>query len=326
MQTEIQRYEAPASAEMQPATVHLQADRNPVLVYLKRLNSERSRITMGGGLKVIANLLGFGDDIRLFPWHELRYQHTAAIRAMLADKYSAATANLYLSALRGVLQEAWRLGYVSAEEYQRAKDVKSVRGSKPDQAEKGRHLSPGELTALIGVCLDGTSTGARDAAIIALAYTCGLRRAELVGLQVANYDPQEAKLVVLGKGNKQRVIPLTLTAKEALDDWLALRGLAPGSVFTRIVKGKRITVNPLTGQAITFILQERAEQAKVKAFSPHDLRRTFAGDLLDTGADLSTVQKLMGHEAVSTTAGYDRRGARAKVEAVSRLHIAYRKP
>ena len=81
----------------------------------------------------------------------------------------------------------------------------------------------------------------------------------------------------------------------------------------------------MTPQAVYFILSQRAEQAGVKAFSPHDLRRTFAGDLLDAGADLSTVQKLMGHASSNTTAGYDRRDAKSKRVAVNKLHVPYRK-
>lgn len=65
--------------------------------------------------------------------------------------------------------------------------------------------------------------------------------------------------------------------------------------------------------------------AGVKAFTPHDLRRTFAGDLLDDGADLSMVQKLMGHSNANTTAGYDRRDAKAKQKAVDGLHLPRRK-
>lgn len=81
----------------------------------------------------------------------------------------------------------------------------------------------------------------------------------------------------------------------------------------------------LTNQAICTIRLERANQAGVKSFSPQIVRRTFAGDLLDAGADISTVQKLMGHANANTTAGYDRRDARAKRKAVGLLHIPYQR-
>ena len=89
--------------------------------------------------------------------------------------------------------------------------------------------------------------------------------------------------------------------------------------------GAIVRSSGITPAAVYKALQRRAAEAGVKAFSPHDLRRTFAGDLLDAGADIATVQKLMGHATVATTAGYDRRGERAKQAAVGRLHMAWRR-
>jgi len=300
-------------------------DRNPALVYLASL-APSSRRPQRQGLQAIADLVQPGTPFDAFPWGALAYQHTQAIRTQLAARYSATTANRHLSALRGVLREAWRLGYMTAEDYQRAVDLKAIRGTKAAQAEKGRHLRQGELAALIGACQDGTQAGTRDAALLAVAYVCGLRRAELAGLQLADYDQDESTLIIRhGKGNKERIVPLAEGAREALADWLTVRGSAPGALFTAIRKGDHPTLDGLTAQSVYDVLARRAEQAQVKKFSPHDLRRTFAGDLLDKGADLSTVQKLMGHASASTTAGYDRRDAKAKKDAVNKLHIPYRR-
>lgn len=71
------------------------------------------------------------------------------------------------------------------------------------------------------------------------------------------------------------------------------------------------------------MLSVRAAEAGVAAFSPHDLRRTYVGDLLDEGADLAVAQQLAGHASPATTAGYDRRGERAKAQATSRLDVPY---
>jgi integrase len=260
------------------------------------------------------------------PWGALRYQHTQAVRAKLGEQYTAATANRHLAALRGVLKEAWRLGYMSAEDYQRAVDIRNIQGgSTVTQAERGRHLSAGELGALLAVCDDGTRAGLRDGALIALAYSCGLRRAELAGLSMESIDHDRMQLIVHGKRNKARAVPVVAGAWNALQDWLGERGPWAGPVFTRVRKGDTIEYGGLTEQGIYTIMAARAEQAGVRAFTPHDMRRTFAGDMLDAGADIATVQKLMGHESPTTTAQYDRRDERTKRAAVNKLHVPYQR-
>lgn len=199
-------------------------------------------------------------------------------------------------------------------------DVKAVKGTKAAQAEKGRHLKQGEFAALINTCLDGSAAGVRDACLLAVAYVAGLRRAKLAALTLADYDQSESTLkITKGKDNKKRVVPLAEGAAEALADWLAIRGPWAGVLFTVIRKGDHVTLDPLTAQSVYDILAKCAAEAQVKKFSPHDLCRTFAG------ADIDTVQKLMGHANANTTAGYDRRDAKAKKAAVNKLHVPYRK-
>lgn len=299
------------------------ADQNPAAVYLASL-SPNSRRIQRQALNMVAGLVLPGSDCFSFPWGQLRYQHTAAIRAKLADRSAPATANRILAALRAVLKDAWRLGQMSAEDYQRAVDVKSVKGSSAPQAEKGRHLQSGELRALLDICADGSNAGARDAALIAIAYTAGLRRAELASLAMGDVDRAEQTLIVRhGKGNKERVIPLAAGALDALADWLHVRGLRAGPLFLAVNKGDRIEWAGISAEAVYKLLAKRAAEAGVKTFSPHDLRRTFAGDLLDAGTDIATVQKLMGHASVTTTAGYDRRDSAVKRAAVNKLHVPY---
>lgn len=323
---------AMTQAEIEPTSttalvkdVPYPADRNPALVYLASL-SPGSRRTMAHSLRAIAELVSGGRaTLETLNWGVLRFQHTSAIRAALLERYSPATTNKMLSALRGVLKRAWRLGYMSADEYQAAVDLDPVGSTRRDQAA-GRALTPGELLALLNVCEnDDTAAGPRDAAIIGLLYACGLRRAEVAGLNVEDYDPATSTLTVRGKRHKTRTVPVTNGAQAALLDWLYLRGTKPGPMFVRIPKSGYLAEERLTDQGIYYILQRRAEEAGVEHFTPHDLRRTYAGDLLDAGADLATVQKLMGHSNPQTTASYDRRGERAKREAAERLHVPYRR-
>jgi integrase len=309
------------------------ADKHPALVYLASIGAS-SRRTMGQSLNAIAATLGLvpvhnddGKEITYMfvPWGVMRYEHTQAIRTQLAERYSATTANRHLSALRGVLKDAWRLGYMSAEDYQRAVDLKPIKGEKVKQAETGRHLDSGEIKGLIDSCNDGTAAGWRDGAIIAVGYGCGLRRSEIANLDLADYDSDNGSLKVrAGKGNKERIAYLPGGAVAAIAGWLAIRGQAAGPLFYSIRRGDHVESKGLTDQAVYNILASRATLAGVKAFTPHDLRRTFAGDLLDAGEDISTVQKMMGHSNVNTTAGYDRRDSRAKKKAASKLHVPYR--
>ena len=120
------------------------------------------------------------------------HQRTQTVHAALAERYAPASANLMLSALRGVLKEAWLLGQLTAEEYQRAANLKTVGG---ETLPRGRALAPGELRALFRVCAeDRRPAGARDAALIAALYGGGLRRSEVVALLLAAYDPTHQAL------------------------------------------------------------------------------------------------------------------------------------
>jgi site-specific recombinase XerD len=208
---------------------------------------------------------------------------------------------------------------------ERVAAVKDVRG---ERAPKGRHIASGELAALLRACSDDHSpAGTRDAAIIALAWSTGARRSELAGLTFANYEPTaaaEGDLRIHGKGDKDRMVYVFNGAANYLADWLALRGDAAGPLFYAINKGGVIQVgHGVSDEALAQMLQKRRAQAGVKPLSWHDFRRSFAGNLLDNGNDLATVQKLMGHASPTTTAGYDRRGEEVKRRASKSLHVSY---
>jgi site-specific recombinase XerD len=312
---------------------------HPVAVYLASLNSANSRRVMRNALRTILGILVERDagslsdeDILRVPWHNLRYEHVQAVRARLHEQYSASTVNRMLSALRGVLREAWRLGYMDAETLQRTIDIKNVRG---ETVPSGRDLASGEILSLVNACLQDKhpAMGVRDAAIIGILYVCGIRRSEVAQLRLADFNPVNGALMVQGKGNKQRYVYVTGGAFQALQDWLVWRGDEAGALFLPTRKGGKIVrrveddgyLRGINAQTVYDMLKKRGKQAGVENFSPHDLRRTFVGDLLDRGADLVTVQKIAGHANANTTARYDRRGERTKQEAAQRLHFPYQK-
>jgi site-specific recombinase XerD len=277
---------------------------------------------MRGALEQIAALLSGGrEDIRTLNWSALRYQHVQAVRAVLAERYAPATANRYLSALRGCLKECRRLGLMPADAYATATDVEPVRGS---TLPAGRGLTQAELRALLDACRrDPRAQGRRDAALIAVAYAGGLRRAELAAVPLEAYTPETGELKVVGKGRKARCVYITGGGRGAIQAWLEARGAESGPLFFAINKAGHISTAPLCGQAVERILGKRAREARVADVRPHDLRRSFASDLLDAGADLATVQQLMGHANPATTARYDRRGERAKQRAAGLLHVPF---
>jgi integrase len=303
----------------------LPADRHPARVYLASL-SPGSRPAMRGSLQVVAELLTWGRcSWETMPWHLLRVQHTQALRAELAGRYAAATANKMLAAVRGALRAAWELGQLDTDSYQRAIAVRAVRG---ETVPRGRSISKGELRALFGACLrDRTPIGARDAALLAVLYGSGLRRAEAAALDVTDYDPESGSLRVrAGKGNKERVCYTAEGERQLLAAWLGTRAAAgappsSGPLFVPMLKGGKIRLRHLDSRSILDISQKRARQASIKHLTPHDFRRTMIGDLLDAGADIATVQRLAGHAQVTTTARYDRRGEAAKARAAELLHI-----
>ena len=297
---------------------------HPAAVYLARLAPSGRRVQRTA-LETIARLLtGGAAGATDCPWWQVRYAHTQAVRTVLAETYAPSTANRHLAALRGVLAECWRLGLTGVEDYRRAVDLPPIRGTSPPA---GRALSAGELTAVFATCTGGRPADARDAALLALAYGTGLRRAELVALNASDYDPDTGRLTVRrGKGGKARTVWATHPTRTAIDTWLAVRGELPGPLLCPVSKSGQVTVRRLSGQAVRAALLRRAEHAQVAAFSPHDLRRTFVGDLLERGADIAAVQQLAGHASVTTTARYDRRPDTARRRAAELLHIPYQPP
>jgi site-specific recombinase XerD len=294
----------------------------PAAVYLAQLK-QSSRRPQKQALDLVASLLSSGSaDCLTLNWGAVRYQHTAAVRARLLDEYAPATANRILSALRGVLEQAWLLGQMSAEDYHRAARLAPITG---ETLPAGRELLAEEIASLILNCLEDCSPiGIRDAAIISILFGAGLRREEITTLNLADYHPEEALLVIRGKRSKERAGYLGNGALAALANWLDIRGKDAGPLFVSVKRGGILQHGrKLSPQSIYYLLKMRAKKAGVKPFSPHDLRRTFVSRLLDSGVDIAIVAKMAGHSNIQTTVRYDRRPEDAKRRAANLLHIPY---
>jgi len=207
--------------------------------------------------------------------------------------------------------------------------IAGIADVKGKRVRPGRSIRDGEFAALMKVCADDTSpAGIRDAAIIALVALTGMRRAEIVALNQEDFrredDNGEGVLKIKGKGNQERIGYVYNGAANALADWLIIRGEDPGPLFIAINKGGVLQHgHRLSIRAAHKILIKRAKQAGLEKLTWHDFRRTFAGNLLDVGVDLATVQVLLGHSSPVTTSLYDRRGERVRRKAVQKLFIPY---
>jgi site-specific recombinase XerD len=287
--------------------------------------SASSRRVYAAALEAAARAVG--RDVVSMDWAGLEPAALELIREELtAAGKSPAWVNLALSAVRSLVRHLWRQRLVPDEQRARLEDVKASRGSR---LPRGRHVEAHELAAVAKACAkDGSVVGLRDVAIIGLAATTGLRRAELAALELADVEQTTGRLVVRGKGNKQRAVYVTNGALDALRDWAAARGPQPGALFVRLVRtpGGRhhVTDHRVSVQTIVDTLKRRARESGVDPIRPHDLRRTVAGELLDAGTDISTVARLLGHANVQTTARYDRRPEHAVAAAAAKIRFPYR--
>jgi integrase/recombinase XerD len=170
-----------------------------------------------------------------------------------------------------------------------------------------RVLTLDEVEALIDAPNPETPLGVRDRALIEALYATGVRVSELVGLGLPDVHFQRMFLLVTGKGSKERFVPFGDETRELLEAWL-LRG-RPHLLRPRVAHQGRLFLNarggPLTRVGVWKILQKhRLTAGLTKEVSPHKLRHSFATHLLEGGADLRTVQLLLGHENITTTEIY----------------------
>lgn len=156
----------------------------------------------------------------------------------------------------------------------------------------------------------------RDAAILELFYSCGLRLSELVSLDVSDVSHGTRCLRVTGKGRKQRLLPIGAPALAALEEYVELAGLDESSPLFISRLRKR-----LGGRSVQLLLDKYLKYSSIPFhISPHKLRHTFATHMLDSGADLRSVQELLGHSSLSTTQIYTHVTRARLAEAYHRAH------
>jgi integrase/recombinase XerD len=168
-----------------------------------------------------------------------------------------------------------------------------------------RILSQGEVAALLDLPAQATREDQRDRAMMELLYATGLRVSELVMVEVAKINLDVGYVLVTGKGSKERVVPMNDHARSAVRQYLD--EVHPRLLKQRVSRYLFVTSRgtPMTRQAFWKLLRRRARRAGItKSISPHMLRHTFATHLLEGGADLRSVQAMLGHATIATTQIY----------------------
>jgi len=150
-----------------------------------------------------------------------------------------------------------------------------------------------------------TVLGSRDRAILEVLYSCGLRVSELTGLNLDSLDLELGIARVIGKGNKERVVPIGVKAKRALSDYLKMRG----ELLAARTDHRALFLNNgggrLSSRSVARLVKKHMQRCNLgRPLSPHGLRHSFATHLLDAGADLRAVQEMLGHVSLSTTQRY----------------------
>lgn len=287
---------------------------NAAWAYLATLKSKRSYDVMKDTLLQVVRMLG-ARSLDEIPWGTMTRPSVTALMVKIGARkrgkgkgavLAPATVNRYLSALKGVAREARYLGQMSVENYQGILDVKGAKGSR---LPRGRAVARSEIDQLLAICdHDGRMQSLRDAAIIAVMLSTGMRRAALAAIDLTDLDWDQKRLKTIGKGDKESFKYLPPKVWQRLQLWLDVRGTAPGPLFLRIRANNKLTTYGLSGQGIYYVLTQRQQRAGLAHMTPHDLRRSFATWLLEAGHDLAKVQKAMDHSDIRTTQKYDFRG------------------
>lgn len=289
--------------------------------YLNSCTSEQSQTRIEFELKRLAKLMHLTsvDDI---DWH--RFDRAAVVSLLSHPELKtrkATTQNFTLSVIKRLCEEAYFAQLLPVARYlsiKRIPNFRSIRCPPPFCVTKT------EILKMLQLCRqDGSLKGIRDAAILAVGFGCGLRRSEIAKLPMDNIDFSNHLVRIIGKGNRERIIGLSDSVWNYLQQWLEQRGSTGTSYcFVPLAKGEKlITSRHLNDETIYLIVQTRSLTAIGRTITPHDLRRAFASHLLASNIDINTLRIVMGHSDISTTQIYDRRDELTRITAIAQIAL-----
>ena len=244
-------------------------------------------------MRDVAHLRRMAQESDVAP-SKVSQQMIEELLARMATRTTPRTQARLLSGLTGFYN------YLIIEEKVDSSPVQNVEAPKISR-ELPEVLSLAEVDMLIQTAALHPTNGERNAAMLEMMYSSGLRVSEVVGLRFSDIFPAEGCVRIVGKGDKQRLVPLSQAALQRIADYRADSRPDCNSEFVFVnAKGK-----PLTRVMVFYIIKQAALQAGVTTkISPHTLRHSFATHLLAGGASISQVQEMLGHESITTTEIY----------------------
>lgn len=217
---------------------------------------------------------------------------------------ASASVNVHLSAIQRLVAEAADNGLLAPAV---AAGIARIRGVRRAGARIGNWLTPEEATALLNVPDAETLRGCRDRAILALLIGCGLRRGELVALDVLCLQLRDGRWTLpdlAGKGNRLRTVPVPVWVKGLVDRWMDRASIEAGPLFRPLNKAGRVLSRPVSEDTLWNLVREYGSQIGQAELAPHDLRRTCAKLCRGSGGELEQIQFLLGHASIQTTERY----------------------
>jgi site-specific recombinase XerC len=295
---------------------------SPCALYLQRL-APSGRRSMKSQLNMVRQYMKWSEPIETQPFHELKYAELEAIKQHFKEQGKAPrTINLCIHALKGIIKTAFLNGEIAESQWLKIQGVKLI---KTTENLNAKALSAANVFTMINECASSAHVlDIRDAAILAVFLSTGLRRFEIANLNLSDFKLDPPSFIVnKGKGNKAREQYLPLWVLPYLTQWLQLRGNENGSYFCPLNGKQFSTCKVLSETTLYRLVVKRSSTLLGFKITPHDLRRTFITELLRQEVDLSTVSKMAGHASVATTQLYDKRDSSVMQAAITKLNYQF---
>ncbi len=275
--------------------------RSPAATYLAKVGAGSRRTVQQSFTSLASMLAGEGADPHKVKWEQLTRADTVKLRTLLKEKFAPATANKMLSVLRGTLRAARDMRMMKEGEFQTAASLELIKASAPAECVPVTN----QIVASLFKACAADAAGRRDAAMLAIFLSSGLRRAEAAALDMGDYDPRSGRLHIRGERPEyDRMVTLPRPARKALADWIRIRTTEPGPLLLPIDRGGLMQFRRMTDQAIYDIFGRIADRAGVKNLTLRDVRRSYVISLIRSGKEPDEVQYLIGHASWFTTATY----------------------